>query len=146
MKQQDLTNEVDAVVEDRITQGEPAQMSWIVHAVIQKHLDITGSDSEWYSLCAYEHVRATVRKVLSNRRADEGAPESTQAELFPGYERLQRSYTIDRGGEQMVVRLEQMTAGEIREKALELRAMATGAIAHARELDAYLDARAEVAA
>ena len=146
MKQQDLVKEVDAAVQERTSLGEPAAMSWIVHAVVAAHQDITGSDSEWYSLCAYEHVRDTVREVLRGRKADEGAPEPSQAELFPGYERLQRSYTLSRDKEQIVVPLEKMTDSEIDEKASELTAMATGAMAHARELRAYREARAAVIA
>jgi hypothetical protein len=141
MKQQDLINEVDAVVRERTANGESAAMSWIVHAVVGAHPNIAGSDSEWYSLCAYEHIRDTVREVLRGRKADEGSPEPSQADLFPGLARVQLSYTINRDGEQTVVPLEKMTDAEIIAKENELMAMATGALAHARELKAYREAR-----
>ena len=146
MKQAELVKEVDAVVQERTSQGEPATMSWIVHAIVGAHQDITGSDSEWYSLCAYEHVRSTVGDVLRARKAGEGTEQPAQADLFPGYEKLQRNYTIKRDGEQTVVPLEKMTDEEIEQKAGELVSFADGALAHARELKAYREARAAVVA
>lgn len=141
MKQGELMQEVSGVIEARLTNNEPAAMTWIVHEVVRRHQGIVGPDSDFYVLCAYEHVHRTVREVLRSRRSDEERPEPAHADLFPGFKRLQRSYTIPRGDEQVVVRLEQMTPEEIRAKARELRSMATGAMAHAQELEDYMSAR-----
>lgn len=145
MKQGELMEEVEGVIETRLTNNEPASMTQIVHQVVRQHQGIVGPDSEFYLLCAYEHVQRTVREVLRSRKSGETEAEPEQADLFPGYKRLQRAYTIERGDEQVVVRLEQMTQGEIRSKARELRSMAMGALDHARELEDYLGGRDSLA-
>jgi hypothetical protein len=140
MKQQELMREVETVITERLADGKPTPMTWLVTEVLNRHQDIAGADVPFFQLCGYEHVRDTVREVFRLRKGNEAESEA-QADLFPGYTHVQRSYTISRDGEQMVVRLEQMTADEIRSKASELRGFAMGAMAHARELDEYLKER-----
>jgi hypothetical protein len=141
MKQQELMKEVEAVIEKRLERGEPAALTWIIEAVMRHHQGIAGADREFFLLCGREHIHVTVRAILRSRHQEEGEPEANQGELFPGYERVQRSYAVPRGGEQVVVRVEHMTDREILDKAMELDAIGLGALAHARELREFLRGR-----
>lgn len=145
MRQAELMREVEQVIEDKLANNEPAAMSWIVHEVIRRRDGIVGPDSDFYKLCGYEHVRDTTREVLRRCKEKEGAAEPDQHDLFPGFKHIQRRYTIQRGEEQFVVRLENLDVEEIRGKARELRGMAAGCLAHAQELEDYIGIREQAA-
>lgn len=147
MKQSDLDREVREVMDELLVDGSPATVVWVVQGVMDRHRDISGQDENFARLCAYEHVRRTTLTEIRNRKQnDEESQSVSQGELFPGYERVQKSYVISRDGEQMVVRLEQMTEAEGRTKIGELRSMASGALDHARELEDYFASRSRAVA
>lgn len=141
MTQQDLMHEVEAVIVERNDAGLAAPMTWVVHEVLGRHQRIEGEDKDLALLSMREHIHRTVHAVLRSRKSAECETEPAQGDLFPGYSRLQRSYTILRAGEQVVVRLETMDDQEIRNKASELRVMAAGAMRHADELEDYAASR-----
>ena len=137
----ELSREVESVVVERTSTGETAPMTWIVKEIIDRHGSIAGDDLWFYRLCAYEHVRKVVRDYMRNERTREQEPENDRQMVLSGYKRAQLRYPIERDGEQTIVRLEDMTADEVREKAMYLKAIAIGANAHAEELLHYLSKR-----
>jgi hypothetical protein len=140
MKQGDLLDEVQAIVDAGIAANRTVPATWLTNEVIESHPDIKGRDVDWYRLCAYEHVRDTVRKVL---RQYKGLPDETPRQIIlPGCERLQRAYLVEREGEQTVVPIDQLTEGEITTKIREYERMAAGCIEHAEELRRYQQQRA----
>ncbi len=62
--------------------------------------------------------------------------------ILPGFERLQKAYSVERNDEPTIVPTAQLTDSEIRVKAVELRAMAAGCYQHADELERFLSERA----
>ena len=141
IKESRLTSEVSAIVEDAIEAGRVAPASWLTQEVVSSWDSLAESQGHGghYILCAYEHVRAVVRKVVQRYKTTED--ETDLQLLLPGNERLQKAYLINRDSEQSVVPIDQMSASEIDAKATELRAMAAGCLKHAEELERYRDER-----
>lgn len=136
MTETDLQHEVSQIVIDRINSGEPTNAAWLTQAVVGAHPDIHGSDAEWYTYCAYGSVRDAVRDVLRKYRPDPKQEPDRQI-LLPGFERLQQAYLISRGGDQVLVAINQLTDEELEEKAREYEVMAQGCLKHADELRRY---------
>lgn len=139
MPQAELSNEVEAAINERLSRREVAPASWITQAVVAAHPGIAGDDAPFYVLCAYEHVRDTVREVLRKIKKDE--TEQDQQNTLPGFKHLQKRYLVTRDEDQVVVAIESMTHDEIEAKCAELETMATGCMAHARELRRYASDR-----
>jgi hypothetical protein len=140
MKQADLIDEIQTIVEVGISANRPTPASWLTNEVVASHPDIKGRDTDWYVLCAYEHVRDTVRQVLRQYKGEE--PESPPQLLLPGFKRLQRAYLVERDGEQSVVPINQLSDREILAKIREYERMAIGCTEHAEELRRYREQRA----
>lgn len=134
MTDTDIRNEVEKVIDGH---DERMPAMWIVQKVLKLHVKPKGKDADFYLCCAHGHVRAVVRQTLQRMRGEEGEEASEQL-IFPGFQRLQRRYIIDQGGELLAVPLEQMTRDEIQQKIGELHRMAHGCLTHARELERYL--------
>jgi hypothetical protein len=139
MKQAELTLEVETLIDERFAAEKKVPQSWLVKEMIDRHGDIHGDDVPFFKLCGNIAVAATVRAVMKRCLADEDELNPAQAELFPGYKRLQRRYSIERNGERILVALQGLTIQEGRAKAHEKRAMAKGNTEHAEELDDFFD-------
>jgi len=142
MKDTEIQTEIARIIETRMAQGQPAKPSWIVHEIITHHPEIVGADKDFYECCAYGHVATCVREVLRKETANE-AKDDPQF-LLPGYKRLHRRYSIVRGGEQMIVPIENMSTAELHAKATEYFSLAAGMNEHGREVLRYI-ARREAA-
>jgi hypothetical protein len=141
MSERQLKDQIEAIIEDRQMSGDPVPMSWVITATINKLGDPLANP--FHQLTAAIGVHYLVRKVLQYRKKQETGAEPEQEDLFPGYTRLQRSYTIERNGEQVLVHLEHMTLEEGKTKAKELRSFAAGAMRHADEMDDYFSTRSQ---
>lgn len=133
--QSDLFVEVCKIIDDTVDKGQQTQASWIATSVITKHPEITGNDSDFYTLCAREHVRDTVRSAL--RRYKPQAGDSDPNLVLPGFKRLLKAYPIEREGDQVIVPIDQLSDPELDAKINELRAMGEGCFEHADELTRY---------
>jgi hypothetical protein len=144
MKQQELENEIAALVDAEIGAGKPIAATWLTHAVVASHGEIPDDGSGYHELCTYAHTRDSVRRVLRRYEVKEEGPDPQVA--LPGFERLQTAYLVTRDKEQVIVPIDQLTDVEIDAKCTELDAMAKGCLQHADELRRYKAARAEAAA
>jgi len=143
LKQSDLLHEVQEIIELGLKSGQVMPAAVITQSIVNDHDEIVGADRDFYLLCAYHHVRNSVRAVLRDYR---GSAEHTPAQLkLDGYEYLQKAYLIERGlgqeTEPTVVPITQCTDAELALKAREYRAMADGCNHHADELDRYRQQR-----
>lgn len=136
----DLTAEIVAIVEARIDRGQRTEASWITHAIMKAHPGIKGDDSDFYTLCAWEHVRSEVRRAVQRYRITEEEPDRQL--VLPGMVRLQRAYLVTQDKKQVVVPLPDLTTEEIESKIAELLSMAAGCQKHADELRRYAEDRA----
>jgi len=136
MNQSDIDREIDDLIQSNISVGVPINASWLTHAIIEKHPQVSGADVDFYQLCAFGHVRNTVRNCL---RAWKGDSAETPEQLrLPGYDRLQKAYLIEREEEQVIVPIAECTYSELKAKIAEYRRMAEGCLTHADELERYL--------
>ena len=115
-------------------------VSRVVHDVLKAH-PIKGGEAEWYESIATVGLWYIATQLNRDIKAAENEPGVDQGELFPGYKRLQRRYSVIRGGEQCLVAVELLTDGEIDAKVAEHRVMAAGHELHARELERFKQER-----
>lgn len=104
--------------------------------MLERHRHIHGRDAGWYRLCAYDQVRDVVRQAFRRFKPDRKGETDKQL-LLPGFERLQKRYLVSRQGQQMAVRIEQLSDDEAAAKVAELLGMAHGCTEHAKELKRY---------
>jgi hypothetical protein len=142
MNQKELTGLVEDAVDLAIGAGEIVSKTWLTQRIVSEQIAL--SDSDFARVCAYHAVSDIVGSIIRKTKRDEESEDDGQL-VLDGFERLQRCYAIDRDGP-CIVPIEQMTLIELRAKAAELRSLATGALAHARELEAYIDQRTAQAA
>lgn len=135
MTQNDLMNEVQEIIERFISEGKSIAASWVVQAIVKSHPDVSGADANWYILCGYEHARDSVRQVLRRYKPSEEGPQ--EQVVLPGFERLQKAYLVDRGNEQTIVPVQDLTDAEIEAKEIELEIMGRGCYQHRDELKRY---------
>lgn len=140
MKERQIIAEVRSIIDRAVEQGEASPpQAWLVHSVVQAHQQIEGGDKDFYVCCAYGHVATCVRKAL--RLEKETEMQDNEELLLPGFKRLHRRYSVERGGEQRVVPVDAMTPRELRAKAQEYVGQARGLNEHADELIRYATQR-----
>lgn len=135
MRQEELVQEVNDIVERAIAEGRTAPLSWLVQEVVDQHPMVEWEQADWFRHCAYGHVHDTVRQVV--RRFKPSKDEISPQLAFPGWPRLQRAYLIERNGEQQIVATQDMSSHELDLKADELERMSVGCMQHARDLRRY---------
>ncbi len=129
-----LTDEIAALIDGRLANGDIVQAAWIVQEIMLKHTDISGGDTDWYRTQTRRQVASRVRAVVSRYKpADTTDPQL----VLPGFERVQKAYPVMRGDEHVIVETPRMTDEEIDEKIAELRRMSDGCRLHANELHRY---------
>ena len=148
MSEQALYGEIEDAINTALEGGGTAPASWITQAVMQRHPGVDGPDASWMENQARRYVRRCVQKVLSRDKASADNGGDPQL-ILPGFDYLQKRYTFERDGEQVVVSIEHATLADLRARAEELDRMAVGCQRHAREIRRYVDdaqASAEVSA
>lgn len=138
MKQSELDAEVRGLIEKRLEAGLDTPQGWLVHEIVGRYPDIDGDDVDMYLLCAMGHVTTTVRKVLRPYTAED---ESAEQVTLPGFARVQRGYMVERDGDRVLVKTQNLTPSELRAKAKEYRQIGQGCAEHADELDRLADER-----
>lgn len=134
----DIRREVEVAIDAALEAGEVVRKPWLVQRLLSRKAKPLGPDADFYLVTAQDSLDQLVGRVLRamKNREDENAGQET----FPGWEKLQRRYLVDRDGP-CIVPIEQLTVEEIRAKASELQALGDGAYAHADELNRYADER-----
>lgn len=142
ISQKQLEEEITQIIEDAAASGQVLPVSWLIQSVLKNWASPGGDDADRWSLCAQEHVRATVRRV-SNRYMF-GSGEAIGGDTQPvleGFDRIQRAYFVKHDGERCLVPTDQLAQDEDEAKIQELKAMASGCEQHAEELRRYLECR-----
>lgn len=131
----DLKQEIEQTISAMESQSR-LHPEWITQAVMSKHSDVEGNDTDFYQCCARAEVRTQVRKRLSQYKASADTTVDRQI-VLEGFERLQKRYLIAENGEQVAIRIQDMTEEQLQVKANEYRAMGVGCFQHADEIDRY---------
>lgn len=138
MKQSELDAEVRGLIEERLEKGLDTPQGWLVQEIVGRYPDVDGDDVDMYLLCAGSHVATTVRRVLRPYTAEgEGDEQIT----LPGFKRLQKGYMVDRDGDRVLVKTQNLTLAELRVKVKEYRQLGKGCYEHAAELERLADER-----
>ena len=138
----ELAEEVRQFYAELIKQNKPVQTPWAVEGIMKAHMDIHGEDSEWYKRSTRANVWDAVNAYVRSVKASETDTESMeQMELFPGYERLQRAYAVERNGISTIVPVESLSDEEIDTKADSMDRMAEGLRLHAADLRRFKESR-----
>lgn len=132
-----LTEEVQRVFDEFVTTGRSIHVDWLANSILSHHQDIHGSDKDFYTLCAYAHVKTTIRAVVRKSKPSESGIAHIPQLVLPGFERLQTHYHVDRDNEICLIRIDELSDEEIEAKAREYEAMAEGCRLHALELRRY---------
>ncbi len=137
-----LTDEINRVLDELATDGDPWRAAWIAHEICDSHERGLVSDSaaDFWRHCGYRDCRSQVTRCI-NRRAGDGAEKLDEQLKLPGYEHLQGYYVVDRAGEEVGIALFGLTDDELEEKVSVLRRMGAACFAHADEIDRYLRGR-----
>lgn len=132
---------IHRLVDDRIAAGALVHVPWVASAILAERPDITGADAAFYRDCTFKEVTRLVTSAIGKY---ERALDSTPAQLvFPGFKHLVKAYPVTRGDQALLVPVDQCTDAELRARADQLKKMAAGCQAHARELLEYVSARAQ---
>lgn len=86
----------------------------------------------------YEGYRTIVGSVNRKRKKQEESPDADRQLVLAGFKRLQRSYSIQRNGEDIIVASTKMTRAEWGTKRAQLAAMKNGLGEHIEEIDKYV--------
>ncbi len=132
-----LSQEVKAMVGAVIEKGCIVHPVAMTQQIIDAHDKINGEDADWYRNCVYDRIRDLVRNAI---RSFKGVPKKSldPQMILPGYEYVQRAYSITRDDVEQGVPVDMLTDEEAKDKSIELRRMGIGCISHAEELDRYI--------
>ena len=113
---------------------------WVVQQVIQEHHP--KNVGCFWRVAAHEGIARIVSAEYQAARAKDTDTSVDQPYLLGGdFKRLQLEYSVNRKGEQVLVRLDHMTDEEIIAKADEQDRMSEGCIKHRTELLRFLEGR-----
>lgn len=134
-----VTNKVHQTILEYIDQGRTVQQAWIVREVLNQFEDPEGQDADFYRWSADKNLR---RVVSTEVRKYKGFDQEADSQMtLEGFERLQRAYSVERKGEQVIVPINQMTTAELDAKIREMEAHIAGEIKHRDELVRYRESR-----
>ena len=138
----DVTREIRKIVTDRINDGQTIRAEWLTTEILATKSQIEGDDADFYIACAIDFIKDTAKGCIG-LYATKSAVVSDAQIIMPGFDHMQRAYTVSRDGEIILVPVHLLSDEEIEARAIELEAMARGCIAHAKELRAYGRGRVE---
>lgn len=138
----ELGKTVSVTVNEILAADEDVTKEMVINAIIAKHPRPVGEDSDYWIGVEYMAVDALVRNFLHKRKCKEDKGETSESETLPGFEYLQQSYSVVRGGEQRIVKLQRLTDDELLAKEQHLETCAISNQGHAREIRKFRENRA----
>jgi len=130
-------NEIKNFVTDKVDAGVIVRADWMAKEYIDSKGAMEADDPAFYRFCAVAQVNEMVRKAIGKY----DTKPNTEDKL-PGFEHLQRAYTVMRDGVKLLVPVHDCADDELLARASEYDAMAKTCRAHARELRKYIKDRA----
>lgn len=139
-----IYTEVRRFVQDRVDTGVITRVEWLTAEYIESKGDVFGGDVPFYRVCALAHVNEVVKKCVG--KYDSKPAKSAGQLVLPGFDHLQRAYTVTRDGAVLLVPVDLLTSAELLHRASEYDEMAKGCRAHAREIREFVAARPKASA
>lgn len=132
-------SEIRAFVAQKVAANVIVRVDWMTAEYIKTKARADGEDMPFYRACAGAHVADLMRRVVGKY---ESRPQQTDSQIvLPGFEHLQRAYTVVRDGVNVLVPVQLLTNAELEARANEYDAMARGCRAHAREIRSFVAGR-----
>lgn len=144
MNESTITADIHQIIDDRIASGALVHVPWVAGAILDARPDINGDDAPFYRDCTFKEVVRLVKRAIG--KYEEATDTTPDQLLFPGFKHLVRAYPIERGGERVLVPVQECTDDELEARANELEKMARGCRSHARELREFVLGRLSRAA
>jgi hypothetical protein len=142
MNEQSVRAEIRKTIADKISNGETVIVAWLITEILAEKSEVSGSDLPFYLACTRRTVAEIVKQCVGKY---ESAPASNSQVVLPGFEHLQIAYPVERGGNHVLVPIDQLSDAELDQRATEYDNMAKSCRLHAREIRDYVKARREAA-
>lgn len=136
-----ITEEIRKFVADKLDAGDPVIRDWITTEILERHCAIEGTDTPFFMGCARRFISDVVSRVIGKYDASPVAAD--RQIVLPGFEYLQRAYTVTRDGKVTLVPIAAITNQELAARAREYEEMSKGCLRHAYEIREFVRARAE---
>ncbi len=140
-----IYSEVSKFIADKIDSGEIIRVEWLTTELMERHNGIAGDDLAFYRTCTRAHLQNVVNKCIGKYDTEAKAQPEAQI-VLAGFEHLQRAYTIERNGSNMLIPVDKCSDAELLRRAGEYEDMAIGCRRHAKELRSFVNNRAAEAA
>lgn len=140
LNEETIYAEVRKFVSDLVDSGAETPVEWITSRFLSACGDIAGEGVPLYRYCARAHVGRIVKKVIGKYDVEARAVQLSDVAL-PGFEHLQRAYTMQRDGKTVLVPITKCTDMELMSRAQEYDRQAAGCRLHARELRSFVKSR-----
>ena len=134
-----IYTEVRKFVQDRVEAGVITRVEWMTSEYLGTKDQVNGKDVPFYQACAIAHVNEVMKQVVGKYDTKKSRAESQL--IFPGFNHMQKAYTVHRDGVRLLVPVDLLLDEELDARAAEYDAMAQGCRDHARELREYKSAR-----
>lgn len=146
--EEQLRLEITKILDARQQRREPLPAVWITHEVCVSHstglaADEGATDEQQQHIAFWEYGGYTITRKLVTRCINEREQPDTKVKQphLPGFEYLQNYYVITRDGMDVGVHIDQCTDDEMLAKAALYRAQSARLIAHANEIERFVDLR-----
>lgn len=136
--------EIATIVQKWIDEGREIVPAFVTQEIIKSHehgLARNNEHTEFWKHYAYKGHRKDVGSYIAKNFGDDESEEKEHQHVLPGFEHVQRHYVINRGGGPVMVPVGQMTDAEIRARVQLLRRRGAGCMAHADELERFMNLR-----
>lgn len=132
---------VRKMVNDTAESGAIGHVSFFTAQAINQFGEIEGEGADFYTICTME----TLTKIVKDAVGKYDKPDADTPTL-EGFEYLKIAYPVHRGGDHVLVPIEQMTDDEIDARCAQFQDAADGYLKHVAEFQTFKRDRAETLA
>jgi hypothetical protein len=144
----ELRREINTVLDSLASRHEPWKPQWVAQTVCRDHRSALVETEDvhvaFWEYAGYTLTRKVATACVNDRAADFQPPDQPPGQLnLPGFERehLQDYYVVTRDEEDIAVCVLDLTDDEIITRAALYRSHSAKALAHAQELERFIDWR-----
>ena len=134
----EVTREIRRIIQDKLDAGLSVRVEWLTTEIIASKDQIDGEDADFYIACGVDFIKNAVKRVIGEFKPK---PDQNAQIIMPGFDHLQKAYTVMRDEQVTLVPVTMLTDPELEARAQEYEAMAAGCTAHADEIRTFIMGR-----